>query len=478
MKRVLSLALSLVMLLSVTGGLGLTAYAGDTYYETEDNDDYSSADYVPVNSTIYGVCRKYDRKYDYDWYKFTLSSPAKVNVQFSFNRADADGAWSVYLYKYDGNGDCTKLDHKYVYVYDGSYTFSSLGLPAGTYFVEVRALEGRGYSASAWGRQYSITPKCSYVSNWETEFNDEYTSADPLSMGETRYGVCLSYDDSDLYDCDWYKFTLNSPASVSVTFTHTKASANGDWDVYLYKYTGNGGYSRVTDEDVYVSDGNYTFPTQGLSAGTYFVRVCGYNSACGRQYGVTVNYSVGKPGKFRVSSRGSNSLKLAWNKPAGATGYQLQRKSGNSYKALATVKGTSYTHKSLSAGAGYTYRVRAYRTVGGKNYYSGWAYMTAYTKPATPNLTGLRATKSGHKIKATWKKVGGSASGYQIYWAKDKNFKKVVSKTTVSGQKKTSYTGKNFTKGKRYYVKVRAYKTVNGNKIYGAWSNVRNVKAK
>ncbi len=444
MKRVLSFALSLVMLMSITGGLGLTAYAGDTYYETEDNDDYSSADYVPVNSTIYGVCREYDS----DWYKFTLSSSAKVNVQFSFNRADADGDWDVYLYKYDGNGDYTQLEYKDVY------------------FVKVY-----GYN-SACGRQYSITPKCSYVSNWETEFNDEYTSADPLSMGVTRYGVCRGYDR------DWYKFVLNAPSTVSVTFTHTKASADGDWDVYLYKYKGDGEYDQLAYKDVYVSDGNYTFPTQGLSAGTYFVKVYGYNSACGRQYGVTVNYSVGKPGKFRVSSRGSNSLKLAWNKPAGATGYQLQRKSGNSYKTLATVKGTSYTHKSLSAGAGYTYRVRAYRTVGGKNYYSGWAYMTAYTKPATPNLTGLRATKSGHKIKATWKKVGGSASGYQIYWAKDKNFKKVVSKTTVSGQKKTSYTGKNFTKGKRYYVKVRAYKTVNGNKIYGAWSNVRNVKAK
>ena len=463
MKRVLSFALSLVMLLSITGGLGLTAYAGDTYYETEDNDDYSSADYVPVNSTIYGVCSDNS---DRDWYKFTLSSPAKVNVQFSFDRADADGDWDVYLYQYDGNGNYTKLDYKDVYVYDGGYTFSSLGLPVGTYFVKVR-----GYN-SAHGRQYSVTPKCSYVSNWETEFNDEYTSADPLSMGETRYGVCRASDR------DWYKFVLNSSASVSVTFTHTKASANGDWDIYLYKYKGDGEYAQVAYKDVYVSDGNYTFPTQGLSAGTYFVKVRGYNSAQGRQYGVTVNYSVGKPGNFRVSSRGSNSLKLAWNKPAGATGYQLQRKSGNSYKALATVKSTSYTHKSLTAGAGYTYRVRAYRTVGGKNYYSGWVYMTAYTKPATPNLTGLSATKSGHKIKATWKKVGGSASGYQIYWAKDKNFKKVVSKTTVSGQKKTSYTGKNFTKGKRYYVKVRAYKTVNGNKIYGAWSNVRNVKAK
>ena len=466
MKRVLSFALSLVMLLSITGGLGLTAYAGDTYYETEDNDDYSSADYVPVNSTIYGVCSDYSYS-DTDWYKFTLSSPAKVNVQFSFNRADADGDWYVYLYKYEGNGDYSTLDYEDVYVYDGSYTFSSLGLPAGTYFVKVY-----GYN-SACGRQYSITPKCSYVSNWETEFNDEYTSADPLSMGTTRYGVNPTSSDDD-----WYKFTLNSPASVSVAFTHTKASADGDWGVYLYKYNGGGEYAQLAYEDVCVSDGNYTFPTQGLSAGTYFVKVSGCNSACGRQYGVTVNYSVGKPGKFRVSSRGSTSLNLAWNKPAGATGSQLQRKSGNSYKTLATVKGTSYTHKSLTAGAGYTYRVRAYRTVGGKNYYSGWAYMTAYTKPATPNLTGLSATKSGHKIKATWKKVGGSASGYQIYWAKDKNFKKMVSKTTVSGQKKTSYTGKNFTKGKRYYVKVRAYKTVNGNKIYGAWSNVRNVKAK
>ena len=357
-----------------------------------------------------------------------------------------------------------------VYIYDGNYTFPSEGLPAGSYFVEVY---GRGSTA---GQQYGITPKCTYVSNWETESNDDYTSADPLSMGVTRYGTCIRVDYSN--DDDWYKFVLNSSSRVSVTFTHTKASADGRWTVYLYKYVGNGECSQVVCKDVYVSDGNYTFPTQGLSAGTYFVEVYGRDSACGRQYGVTVNYAVGKPGKFRVSSRGSNSLKLAWNKPAGATGYQLQRKSGNSYKTLATVKGTSYTHKSLTAGAGYTYRVRAYRTVGGKNYYSGWAYMTAYTKPATPNLTGLSATKSGHKIKATWKKVGGSASGYQIYWAKDKNFKKMVSKTTVSGQKKTSYTGKNFTKGKRYYVKVRAYKTVNGNKIYGAWSNVRNVKAK
>ena len=89
MKRVLSFALSLVMLLSITGGLGLTAYEGETYYETDDNDDYSSAAYVTVNSNIYGVCCDYDG----DWYKFTLSSSDKVNAQFYFGRADANGEW-------------------------------------------------------------------------------------------------------------------------------------------------------------------------------------------------------------------------------------------------------------------------------------------------------------------------------------------------------------------------------------------------
>lgn len=193
MKRVLSFALSLVMLLSITGGLGLTAYAGDTYYETEDNDDYSSADYVPVNSTIYGVCTFEDYSSDSDWYKFSLSSPAKVNVQFSFNRADADGRWQVSLYKYDGNGNLTQLDYKDVYIYDGNYTFPSEGLPAGTYFIEVQGLD------SACNRQYSVTPKCAYVSNWETESNDDYTSADPLSMGVTRYGTCISVN----YSNEW-----------------------------------------------------------------------------------------------------------------------------------------------------------------------------------------------------------------------------------------------------------------------------------
>lgn len=92
--------------------------------------------------------------------------------------------------------------------------------------------------------------------------------------------------------------------------------------------------------------------------------------------------------------------------------------------------------------------------------------------PAKVKLTSLTALK-GHKIKAKWNKCSTSATGYQIYWAKDKKFKKIVAKTTTKGRSKVTYTGKNFTKGKKYYVGIRAYKKAGGKTYYGPWSNIK-----
>lgn len=61
---------------------------------------------------------------------------------------------------------------------------------------------------------------------------------------------------------------------------------------------------------------------------------------------------------------------------------------------------------------------------------------------------------------------------------KKQKFQKTCGKKDRKGGKTKSYVGKNFTKGKKYYVKVRAYKNVNGKKVYGKWSNVKSVKCK
>lgn len=94
-----------------------------------------------------------------------------------------------------------------------------------------------------------------------------------------------------------------------------------------------------------------------------------------------------------------------------------------------------------------------------------------------PTLKSVKAIKKGHKIKVSWNKVS-NASGYQVCWYKDKKCKKTVAKKNINNANTTTYSGKGFAKGKKYYVRVRAYKNVNGSKIYGKKSNIKSVKAK
>lgn len=94
-----------------------------------------------------------------------------------------------------------------------------------------------------------------------------------------------------------------------------------------------------------------------------------------------------------------------------------------------------------------------------------------------PTLKSVKAIKKGHKIKVSWNKVS-NASGYQVCWYKDKKCKKTVAKKNITNANTTTYSGKGFTKGKKYYVRVRAYKNVNGSKIYGKKSTIKSVKAK
>lgn len=80
--------------------------------------------------------------------------------------------------------------------------------------------------------------------------------------------------------------------------------------------------------------------------------------------------------------------------------------------------------------------------------------------------------KSGTKVKVTWKKVSGAA-GYQVSKSTAKNTTKVVATIKSTSKVLTA------TKGKTYYYKVRAYKTLaNGKKVYGAWSTVKSFKRK
>lgn len=84
-------------------------------------------------------------------------------------------------------------------------------------------------------------------------------------------------------------------------------------------------------------------------------------------------------------------------------------------------------------------------------------------------------TTASRKVILTWTKSG-SSNGYEIYRSTSKKKGYKLIKTIAKGSRLT-YTDNNSLKnGKTYYYKIRAYRKVNGKKVYGNYSKVLKVK--
>ena len=98
-----------------------------------------------------------------------------------------------------------------------------------------------------------------------------------------------------------------------------------------------------------------------------------------------------------------------------------------------------------------------------------------YSKPAQVAVNKPQAKEKA--VVVTWKKVK-NVSGYEVQLATDKKFKKNKKKVNIKKPNASKKTVKKLKKNKKYYVRVRSYKIVNGKKVYGKWSKVKSVKTK
>ncbi|MEE1187094.1 MAG: fibronectin type III domain-containing protein [Acutalibacteraceae bacterium] len=217
---------------------------------------------------------------------------------------------------------------------------------------------------------------------------------------------------------------------------------------------------------------------------TYYYLVRAYKTVDGvNLYGEKslVISNIPMPAKvtgLKATSTGYNSAKITWTKSSGVSGYVVYRSADKkTWTRIAALKGASsisYTDKSLTAGKTYYYLIRAYKSSGGKNYYS--SNSSAVSVKPVPNKQTITYLKNTNKntITIKWQKQTG-VSGYEIYYATNKNANYTYLKT-VSGASNVSYTKSGLKKGTTYYFRVRAYKTVNGKRVYGAFSDYKYVK--
>mgnify|MGYP000011276057 FL=1 len=235
--------------------------------------------------------------------------------------------------------------------------------------------------------------------------------------------------------------------AVTVTLKGKVLKLNTDYTA-AYSNNTNVGTAKV----VITGKGNYT----GSASKTFVIKA-------------KTTPNVKKPGvtkKITVSKIKTTSAKITWKKVSDADGYMIYQKQGSGKKKLIKTVGknaSSYNAKKLKAGTKYTYSVYAYKKSGNSKIKGKEKSKAFVTKPS--KVKSVKTTAKSKACKISWKKVAG-ASGYQVYMATSKKgkYKK------IGDTKKLNLTKKSLKKGKTYYFKVRAYKTLNKKKTYGAYS--------
>lgn len=184
----------------------------------------------------------------------------------------------------------------------------------------------------------------------------------------------------------------------------------------------------------------------------------------------TVKITVNKA-KATITTTAKSTVSKAYGAKAfslgakATSGTTLKYKSSStkvvtvSSKGVVTIKGTGTATITVTAS--------------GANYNTATKKITVKVSPKKQTVK-LKAGKK--KVAIQWKKDT-KATGYQIKIGTKKNLS--GAKTyTVKSYKTYKKTVSKLKSKKKYYVKVRAYKTVGKTKLYGAYSSVKSVKVK
>lgn len=108
-------------------------------------------------------------------------------------------------------------------------------------------------------------------------------------------------------------------------------------------------------------------------------------------------------------------------------------------------------------------------------YAAGKVSFTVKVVPGKVTIGKLTGRKKALTVR--WKRISG-VSGYKIVYARNKSFTKGKKTVTIKSYKTYYKTIRKLRSRVRYYVKVRAYKTVSGKNYYGAYSKVKSIKTK
>ena len=240
----------------------------------------------------------------------------------------------------------------------------------------------RLYDNTSAGGNYGVVFFISPTQNGGDKIISEIQRYSKVSAG---FGLaCIA--DSELVTLGLYD-DANTYASFNIpaTWDNTKPSDSKDISALTISKISNQLYTgKEIKPSVTVKDGNKTLKKgtdytvlyeNNIDIGTATVTIFDDNELYTGEKDIT--FDIVPPKTTLTAKKSGNKYKLSWKAvKGGITKYQIQYSTdgGKNYKSAGTVSAskTSSTLK-LDTSKSYTFRIRSYKTVGGKKYYSSWS---------------------------------------------------------------------------------------------------------
>ncbi|MCB4782587.1 MAG: pre-peptidase C-terminal domain-containing protein, partial [Sulfurovum sp.] len=254
------------------------AYSLVTYFDDHNNSKDGATPINPNSRTVGRI----EKTGDVDWFKIVIPSGGGTLIVSTTGTIDTSGE----LYK---DGDLNASDNNNG---SGNNFKISQQLEAGTYYVKV--------SASSTGEYWLDSQFIAPVTGSLSDNDNNISTATYIEVNTTTEPISTTGRIDVAGDNDYFKIVTTGPGRLIVK---TRRSDGDDIDTYGYLLDANG-------EELASNNNSGIYPKHFLivkyiTAGTYYVRVRGFNNDVTGAYTLDVQF---EPGLTEVSDDHSNSI--------------------------------------------------------------------------------------------------------------------------------------------------------------------------